>query len=151
MNKLSLSLLAAGTAACLPSQEKPAGAAEQPTGIQWKDLTRSGLPIQFYGFLRLDAYYNTARMDSVVIPSRVLAETGKHNDDQFHLDPRLTRFGLDVMPIEAGGSKVSGKLEIDFANFVAASATNSVAESRPTPRIRLAYIDIGKDEFGLRV
>ncbi|HEX6813053.1 MAG TPA: hypothetical protein VF384_15620 [Planctomycetota bacterium] len=146
MNKLSLSLLAAGTAACLPSQEKPAGAAEQPTDIQWKDLTRSGLPIKFYGFLRLDAYYNTARMDSVVIPSRVLAETGKHNDDQFHLDPRLTRFGLDVMPIDAGGSKVSGRLEIDFANF-----PTGVSESRPTPRIRVAYIDIGKDELGLRV
>jgi len=50
------------------------------------------------------------------------------------------------MPVEAGGSKVSGKLEIDFANFPA-----GVAESRPTPRIRLAYIDIAKDDCGLRV
>jgi hypothetical protein len=145
MNKLTLLLLATGTAAALHAQDKPAAAA-QPSDIQWKDLTKSGLPIRFYGFLRLDTYYNTARMDSVIIPSRVLAETGKRNDDQFAMDPRLTRFGVDVMPVDAGGSKVSGKLEIDFANFPA-----GVAESRATPRIRLAYIDIQKDEYGLRV
>ncbi|HZN38160.1 MAG TPA: hypothetical protein VFD82_05115 [Planctomycetota bacterium] len=146
MNKLTLLLLATGsTAACLHAQDPAAGGGAQSSGIQWKDLTKSGLPIRFYGFLRLDTYYNTARMDSVVIPSRVLAETGKRNDDQFHMDPRLTRFGVDVMPVEAGGSKVSGKLEIDFANF-----PTGVAESRPTPRIRLAYIDIQKDEYGLR-
>ena len=145
MNKLTLLLLATGTAAALHAQNAPAPA-PQSSDIQWKDLTKSGLPIKFYGFLRLDTYYNTARMDNVIIPSRMLAETGKRNDDQFAMDPRLTRFGVDVMPVEAGGSKVSGKLEIDFANFVP-----GVAESRATPRIRLAYIDIAKDDCGLRV
>jgi hypothetical protein len=151
MNKLTLLLLATGTAAALQAQDKPGAGAGQQSDIQWKDLTKSGLPIRFYGWLRLDTYYNTARMDSVIIPSRVLAESGqsattaKTNDDQFAMDPRLTRFGVDVMPIDAGGSKVSGKLEIDFANF-----PTGVAESRPTPRIRLAYIDIQKENVGLR-
>ena len=144
MNKLTLLLLATGTATALHAQDKPAAAAQQ-SDIQWKDLTKSGLPIRFYGFLRLDTYYNTARMDNVIIPSRVLAETGKRNDDQFAMDPRLTRFGVDVMPVDAGGSKVSGKLEIDFANF-----PTGPAESRATPRIRLAYIDIEKENCGLR-
>jgi hypothetical protein len=152
MNKLTLLLLATGTAAALQAQDKPGAGAGQQSDIQWKDLTKSGLPIRFYGFLRLDTYYNSARMDSVIIPSRVLAESGqsattaKTNDDQFAMDPRLTRFGVDIMPVDAGGSKVSGKLEIDFANFPA-----GVAESRPTPRIRLAYIDIEKENIGLRV
>jgi hypothetical protein len=113
--------------------------------VDWKDLTRSGLPIKFYGFLRLDAYYNTARANSVVIPQQVLPETTKRNDDQFYLDPRLTRFGVDVMPVEVGGSKVGGKLEIDFANFPTGST-----ESRATPRIRLAYLDVAQDDLGFR-
>src|SRR5436190_1180312 len=37
-------------------------------GITYKQLTRSGFPIKFYGFVRLDAYYNTARMDSTIVP-----------------------------------------------------------------------------------
>ena len=146
MNKLSLLLLTSGvSAACLHAQSTPATTTDPGSGIQWKDLTKSGLPIRFYGFLRLDTYYNTARMDSVVLPTRVLPET-KRNDDQFHIDPRLTRFGLDVLPADIDGCKVLGKLEIDFANFPTGSA-----ESRATPRIRVAYIDMAKDQFGLRV
>ena len=140
----SCSLLAAAAlVAAIPAQDAPKPADPRP--ITWKDLVGSGTPLRFYGFFRLDAYYNTARMDSVVVPSRVLPET-KRNDDQFFLDPRLTRFGVDVMPAEVEGAKVAGKLEIDFANFPTGSS-----ESRATPRIRLAYLDIAKDQYGLRV
>ncbi|MEO6595157.1 MAG: hypothetical protein ABIP94_10435 [Planctomycetota bacterium] len=176
MNRLSLSLLTiAASVACLcaqspsqsaPSQPAPSQSAPSPqapapkaadsqSGIQWKDLTKSGLPLRFYGFLRLDTYYNTARMDSVVLPSRVLPEVepnltpaagqAKRNDDQFFLDPRLTRFGIDLLPVEVDGTKVQGKLEIDFANFPTGSA-----ESRATPRIRVAYLDVSRGDFGLR-
>lgn len=156
MNPLTRLLIASGVAAaCLPAQggAAPADTAQQPQSINWKDLTREGGPIKFYGFFRLDTYYNTARMDSVIIPSRVLPETdgtpaageAKRNDDQFAMDPRLTRFGIDVAGPEVDGVKTSGKLEIDFANFPTGSA-----ESRATPRIRLAYIDVRKDNFGLR-
>lgn len=144
MNTLTRYLLASGvTAAGLAAQAAQAPA--EPSPVTWKDLTRSGLPIKFYGFFRLDTYYNTARMDNVIIPSRVLSET-KRNDDQFAMDPRLTRFGFDVTPAPVDGVKVAGKLEVDFANFPTGSS-----ESRATPRIRLAYIDVQKDEFALRV
>lgn len=156
MNRFTNSLLAtASFAAALAAQDPPKPEpAQAPQGVQWKDLVRDGGPIKFYGFFRLDGYYNTARMDSVIIPSRVLPETNgtpaageaKRNDDQFALDPRLTRFGVDVTGPEVDGAKTTGKLEIDFANFPA-----GVAESRATPRIRLAYIDLKKDTVGLRV
>jgi hypothetical protein len=153
MNRFTSSLLAtASLTAVLAAQDPPKQ--EPPQNVTWKDLVRDGGPIKFYGFFRLDAYYNTARMDSVIIPSRVLPETegtplageAKRNDNQFALDPRLTRFGVDVNGPEVDGAKTTGKLEIDFANFPA-----GVAESRATPRIRLAYIDIKKDQLGLRV
>jgi hypothetical protein len=124
-------------------------AAQDPKPVDWKDLTRSGIPLKFYGFLRLDAYYNTARMNSVVLPFTVNAEDGtqaKENDDQFMLDPRLTRFGFDVLPGKAGETQVNGKLEIDFANFPTGGT-----ESRPTPRIRLAYMDLAWEETAVRL
>ncbi len=158
MNRPTRSLLASATiAACAAAQEAPKqdpAPPPPPAGITWKDLVRSGSPLKFYGFLRMDAYYNTARMDSVILPSRMLSETdgtpaagqAKRNDDQYALDPRLTRFGVDVTGPEVDGAKTMGKLEIDFANFPQGSA-----ESRATPRIRLAYVDIKKDQLGLRI
>jgi hypothetical protein len=124
----------------------PAQAPQTTSALDWKDLTKSGIPIRFYGFLRMDTYYNTARMNSVVVPATVNAEGASRNDNQFHMDPRLTRFGFDITPVVVGGSTLTGKLETDFANFPTGST-----ESRATPRIRLAYIDIEQDAFGLRV
>ena len=117
--------------------------------VETKDLTSTGLPIKFYGFVRLDAYYNTARMNNVILPATVLPENGtvaKENDDQFALDPRLTRFGFDVKPGKVGSAEVNLKLETDFANF-----PTGTTESRATPRIRLAYIDVLGTDLGLRV
>lgn len=153
MNPLRIALLAsAASSAALLGQttgqatgQTPDPKPPAPAATNWLDLTRSGLPIKFYGFLRLDAYYNTSRFDSVVIPTRVLPET-KRNDDQVHMDPRLTRFGFDITPAEINGAKVLAKLETDFANFPTGSS-----ESRATPRIRLAYIDVAKNDLGLRV
>src|SRR5262245_22821157 len=108
MNRFTHSLLAsASLAATLAAQDPPKQdppKQEPPQNVTWKDLTREGGPIKFYGFFRLDTYYNTARMDSVIIPSRVLPESAgtpaageaKRNDNQFAMDPRLTRFGIDV-------------------------------------------------------
>ncbi len=104
-------------------------------------LTKSGSPIRFYGFMRLDAYYNTARANSVIVPMWVLPENdiaADDNDDEFAFDPNLTRVGLDVDAGEIVGAEVTGKLEVDFANA-------SASRSRPTPRIRLAYINM---DFG---
>lgn len=122
-----------------------AAAAAAQTEAPKVDWTKSGIPIKFYGFLRLDAYYDTARADNVYIPAKVNAEGAKHNDNEFALDPRLTRLGVDVLPGEVGGSLVSGKIEVDFASFIA-----GVSESRDTPRMRLAYVDVAHDDYALR-
>lgn len=117
--------------------------------LTWKDLSKSGFPIRFYGFLRLDTYYNTARMNNIILPFTVSPENGTTVDDDdagFALDPRLTRFGVDITPGKIGETNVSGKLEIDFANFPTGSS-----ESRPTPRIRVAWMDLLKDSLGLRL
>jgi hypothetical protein len=125
-----------------------------PPPINWKELTGKGLPIKFYGFFRFEVHYNTARMDSVVIPTRMLPETdgtpgageAKRNDDQISFDPRLTRFGVELTPVKVGETTVTGKLEMDFANF-----PTGTSESRATPRMRLGYIDVAEGDVALRV
>lgn len=142
LSALSLALPQTTIAASAPLQE-------EAKPLTWKDLTRSGFPLQFYGFLRLDAYVNTARMNSIILPATVSPEDGTVIDDDdagFALDPRLTRFGFDVKPGKIGSATVGGKLEIDFANFPTGSA-----ESRATPRIRVAWIDVQREEHALRV
>jgi hypothetical protein len=102
-----------------------------------------------YGFVRFDAYYNTARFNSVIVPFTVVAEDGvsaSPNDDQFAMDVRLTRIGFDFNFGKVGGSDATGKVEIDFANF-----PSGTSESRPTPRIRLAYIQIDNAKWWLRL
>ena len=114
----------------------------------WSRATKSGMALRFYGFFRLDAYYQTARTNNVIVPSFVLPEDGTRddNDDVFALDARLTRFAFDLDAGTIGDAKVTGKLETDFANFPA-----GVPESRETPRIRLAYINLDFDGFAIRM
>jgi hypothetical protein len=146
---ISVLLLALAVVAA-PQGVTPASSAQEETPpLTWKDLTKSGIPLRFYGFLRLDAYYNTARMNNIILPLTVSPENGTQADDDdagFALDPRLTRFGMDVTPSKLGEVSIAGKLEIDFANFPTGSS-----ESRATPRIRLAYIDVAKEALTLRV
>jgi hypothetical protein len=88
-------------------------------GVTWKDLFKSGSRVQFYGFLRLDAYYNTARMNNIILPFTVSPEDGStvaDDDAGFAFDPRLTRIGMDVKVGEVEGTKVNGKLEVQDCN-----------------------------------
>ncbi len=116
--------------------------------LTFKDLVRSGNRLKFYGHLALHAYYDSARLDQAVNPLFVVPENGvaaHGNDDQFAYDARLTRFGFDVDAGKIGDANVTGRLETDFSNFPA-----GISESRETPRIRLAYLDLDFGALGLR-
>ena len=118
-------------------------------GLTFKQLTRSGFPIKFYGFLRMEAYYTTARMDNTVIPFFVRNESNgeaENDDDAFAFDARLTRFGFDIDGGKLCKTAITAKLETDFANFVP-----GIQESRETPRMRLAYINLKNDKTYLRI
>lgn len=143
--------------------------------VNWKQLTRSGNPIKFYGFFRLDAYYNSARLSDQITSQWVLKEgsgSGSvlRNDDEFTFDTRLTRFGFDVNGGKVGAADITAKLETDFANTPVKSISTSSGtfdqgagtgtaitavraandESRHTPRIRLAYFTADFGDVALR-
>lgn len=138
-------------------REVNALAARVEDGVAWKQLTRSGNPIKFYGFFRTGLQYSSARFNDQTNIQYVNHEqnatqaTAIDNDDEFGINVRLTRFGFDVNGGKIGQADVSGKLEMDFANTPVKSTTGPSDESRQTPRIRLAYatIDFGALAFRL--
>ena len=95
--------------------------------------TQKGSEIQFYGFLRMDAAYNTSRMSDTQIPVFVRSEDPKapgaapENQSEFTLYTRMTRFGLNLKggEVEAMGSpKLTGRIEVDFYGGPASDSRN---------------------------
>ena len=143
-----------------PSVSAPIGATQIGATQIGKEITREGFGIKFYGFLRGDLAADSNRMSfdtqlpffvlSPADPSQAGAQTG---DLTAH--PRLTRFGVDVIPPELpSGWRALGKLEIDFYNAVidrppagGPLAKDLVSNSRAAPRIRLAYVQVSRGDF----
>ncbi|MEZ6194435.1 MAG: hypothetical protein R3F20_01725 [Planctomycetota bacterium] len=115
---------------------------------EWSHATKTGIGLRFYGYIRMDAYWDSARATDPIIPFGVLPEGGavRPNDAQFAFDSRLTRFGIEFDAGKIGSADVTARLETDFANFPTGSP-----ESRETPRIRLAYINIDFGELTIRM
>jgi len=108
--------------------------------------TKKDALLTFYGFVRLDLNYNSARFNNAIVPVRVLSESDSHNNDEFAMDVRLTRVGMALNFGEVGQLKVTGKIEIDFLSF-----HSGVAESSATPRIRLAHIRLDSEKWFLEL
>lgn len=114
----------------------------------WSRATRTGTALRFYGFLRLDAYYNTARMTDPVKPFAVLPENSGfgRNNNQFALDARLTRIGFEFDAGKIGRAHTTALIETDFGN-----SPLGTSESRETPRIRLAYANFDFGDVTIRI
>lgn len=114
--------------------------------VSWYGLVRSGIQLQFYGRVRLDSYYNSARFNRTINPQWLRPEDGinaARDDDAFAFDARLTTIGMNLDAGRIGSAHVRAKVEFDFANF-------NGAESRPNARLLLAYVDIEFDRLSLR-
>lgn len=114
--------------------------------MKWSDFSALGSRFKLYGHLRLDAYYDDSRPNSVTLPSYIrsedptapLAQRAPSGESDFTMHPKLTRLGLDFIGPKLGGlgdAVLTGKLETDFYN---ATAT----DSREALRIRVAYIQL---------
>lgn len=138
-------------------------ASTQPAqSLSGKEITREGFGIKFYGFLRGDLEADSSRMSfdsqlpffvlSPADPSQVGKRTGNVT-----IHPRLSRFGFDLTPPPLpDGWSATAKLEIDFYSTIidrpAAGgplARDLVSNSRAAPRIRFAYVQVGKKDFSL--
>jgi hypothetical protein len=124
-----------GTAAPAPLPA-PAGpeAAKKPF---W-----STLDIQFYGYIKLDAAWDSAQ---VTTGDYVLyANQGGEDDPEFNLTAKQTRLGLKIKGPDVGNIKTSGLVEGDFYGSVG-------AENKPNLLVRHAYmlLDWPDDKFSI--
>ncbi len=79
-----------------------------------KPAMRSKYQVDLYGFIKLDAAYDTSRTSTGNFARWVLPEGVNNNDDQFNMTANQSRFGLKFQGPEAPGMRTSGKVEVDF-------------------------------------
>ena len=109
-----------------------------------KNPVWSSLDIQLYGFIKLDAAYDSSRMSFGNYARWVESEASNDNDNEFNMTANETRLGLKISGPEDDGVKTSGVLEIDF--FEDSTATN---KARIMMRHAYMKIDWPEDRFSI--
>lgn len=110
----------------------------------------SGERLNFYGFLRLDSIFDSGLTNNAQTPFWVLSPSNANKrrtgNQQLSVHPRLTRIGINFSapPNLLKGWNVTGKFEMDWQN-----AQGVTPESRPLPRIRHAYLQLQRGNYGL--
>ena len=74
----------------------------------------SSLGIQLYGYLKLDAAYDTSQTDDGNFAKWVERENSNRDDDQFNMTANQSRFGVMITGPDGGTMKTSGRAEVDF-------------------------------------
>jgi hypothetical protein len=104
----------------------------------------SNLDIQLYGYLKLDAAYDTSRIENGNYAQWVEPESPNDDDDQFNMTANETRLGMLINGPDNGRMKTSGRVEVDFYG-------NAPAENKAHLMMRHAYmkLDWPEDRFNI--
>lgn len=98
-----------------PAEQAPPAPA--PTELEKKPLW-SSLDIQFYGYIKGDASYDTSRVNAGDYVLWVNSEATNGNDNEFNLTANETRLGFNFAGPKTETMETSGKVEFDFyGNF----------------------------------
>ena len=116
----------------------------EATGSQSPKIVWSDLDIQLYGYLKLDAAYDTSRIDNGNYAKWVESESSNNNDDQFNMTANETRLGMLINGPDNGEMKTSGRVEVDFYG-------SGAAENKAHLMMRHAYmkLDWPDDRFNI--
>jgi hypothetical protein len=103
----------------------------------------SGLDVELYGRLKLDAVFDTSRMDTGNYGKWVRPDRGNNDHTQFDMTANESRLGLRVFGPKGEDIQTGGRVEIDFYG--------GGAENKSNPMIRHAYltIDWPQDKFSI--
>src|ERR1041384_3710051 len=123
----------------LAEREKPV-VAQPPT----KKPVTGILDMEIYGYVKLDAAYDTSRISFGDYLRWVESEQLIRNDNQFNLTATETRLGVRVKGPTTESFRSSGDVEIDFYSFVGSEFT-------PSPRMRYAYVNFEWPNAGIGV
>ncbi len=117
--------------ATIPGQPEAIKKAELPSAPLVS--TASGTKIQFYGFARFDASYDTGKINSGNIALWVRPERLNNNDAEWNLTPGTTRLGLNLSGPDTETIKLTGNIEFDFLG-------SGGSENNMAPRLRHGYL-----------
>ncbi|MEI6651236.1 MAG: hypothetical protein WCL42_01515 [Chlorobiaceae bacterium] len=95
--------------------------------------TASGTNVQFYGFARFDASYDTGQIYPGNIALWAQPKTAGQNDAEWNLTGGATRLGLNLSGPDTEALKLTGNIEFDFLTSVS-------TENNQTPRLRHGYL-----------
>jgi hypothetical protein len=74
----------------------------------------SNLNIQLYGYIKLDAAYDTSQTDDGNFAKWVEREDLNADDDQFNMTANQSRFGIRIKGTGEEAMQTSGRAEVDF-------------------------------------
>jgi len=97
----------------------------------------SSLDIQLYGYLKLDAAYDSSRTDNGDYTKWVESEASNNNDNQFNMTANESRLGMILNGPDNGEMKTSGLVEVDFFG-----PGDGIAENQGRLMMRHAYIKL---------
>jgi len=86
----------------------------EATGSQSPKIVWSDLDIQLYGYLKLDAAYDSSRTTNGNYAQWVEREDNNDDDDQFNMTANQSRFGAKINGPDSEAMKTSGRVEVDF-------------------------------------
>jgi len=145
-----LEMVQASKAASLTTDGKQcASKATQPVAVagpckgcpEGKKPILSSIDVDLYGFIKLDASYDTSRTNAGNFARWVESEGLSRDDDQFNMTAKQTRLGLNLKGPSGGEINTSGKIEIDFYG--------NGTENKPEPMLRHAYMTLDWPEHNI--
>ncbi len=108
-----------------------------------KPLT-SGLNVALYGYIKLDAAYDSSRISAGNFARWVESEQIRRNDDEFNITANQTRVGLRLSGERSEDFRYGGVVEVDFYSGIG-------ADNSPSPRLRLANLTFEWPRVGFGV
>lgn len=97
----------------------------------------AGVTSTIYGYIKLDASYDTAMTNDGDYVYVVLPYAEGEEDDEFNMTAKQTRLGIMFKGPEADNVDLSGRIEFDFYG---GGADFTPAENKPVPMLRHAYL-----------
>ena len=105
----------------------------------------SGVDVSLYGFVKLDAAYDTGRVGDGNFVNWAVSDETNRNDNEFNMTAKQTRLGMNL----SGPSDSSGKVEIDFYHPGATTTGAAVPENKAAPMMRHAYMKVELPDSGI--
>ncbi|MFH2000180.1 MAG: hypothetical protein ABIK28_10890, partial [Planctomycetota bacterium] len=95
---------------------------------------QSTVKIKFYGYIKLDASYDNARISDGNYAKWVEAPGGRRYDDEVNITARQSRFGMIFKGPDFGDATTSAQVEVDFYE--------GTTENKNQPYMRHAYMEL---------